>query len=214
MNHNKMLLCLSLISLSLFILLAFTYEHSFFQQFDVFIVEHVPNVRADWITSFMLFLAWLGGTKVIAALTLLLIVFLAIWQRRWTAVLPPLLIMGGTAILNMTLKEWIGRARPEINFLIEQPGYSFPSGHTMAAVSFGGLCIYLIYHYVDRRIVRRLSIVIAFILFVLMGISRMYLGVHFLTDILGGTLFSLTWIMLSITILNRINRHKKSVGYN
>ncbi|MGE6466753.1 phosphatase PAP2 family protein [Alkalihalobacillus sp. NPDC078480] len=156
----------------------------------------------------MLFLAWLGGTHVMAVLTLLLVIFLAIWRRSVIAVLPPILIMGGTALLNITVKEWIGRARPEVNFLFEQPGYSFPSGHTMAAVSFGGLCIYLIYHYVDRRMVRMLSIIVALILFVLMGISRMYLGVHFLTDILGGTLFSLTWIMLSILLLNQLNRHK------
>ncbi len=208
MNHNKILLSISFVTLSLFILLAFTYEHSFFQQFDVFIVEHVPSVRAEWITSFMLFLALLGGTKVMAALTLILMIILVLWQKKWTAVLPPMLIMGGTALLNMTVKEWIGRARPEINYLIEQPGYSFPSGHTMAAVSFGGLCIYLIYHYVDRKMIRILSIVVALVLFVLMGISRMYLGVHFLTDILGGTLFSITWIALAILILNRMNRHK------
>ncbi|MGN7309690.1 phosphatase PAP2 family protein [Alkalicoccobacillus gibsonii] len=208
MNHNKILLSIGSVTLSLFILLAFTYEHSFFQQLDVFIVEHVPNVRAEWITSFMLFLAWLGGTKVMAALTLILMIFLVLWQKKWTAVLPPMLIMGGTALLNMTVKEWIGRARPEINYLIEQPGYSFPSGHTMAAVSFGGLCIYLIYHYVDQKMIRILSIIVALVLFVLMGISRMYLGVHFLTDILGGTLFSITWIALAILILNRMNRHK------
>lgn len=208
MNHNKKLLWLSFITLSLFILLAFTYEHPFFQRIDLFIVEHVPNIRVEWVTSVMLFLAWLGGTRVMATLTLILVLFLAIWRKSIIAIVPPILIMGGTALLNATVKAWVGRARPEVNFLFEQSGYSFPSGHTMAAASFGGLCIYLLYHYVDRKSVRLLSIVIAFILFVLMGISRMYLGVHFLTDIIGGTLFSLTWIMLSILILNRINRRK------
>lgn len=210
MKNKKTLLWFSLLTFSLFILLAFTFESSYLQAIDVFFVEGMPNYRHDWITSIMLFLAWLGGTRIMAVLTLSLLILLVIKHKQLTAAFLPILVMGGTGVLNLIAKQLISRVRPEVNYLIDQPGYSFPSGHTMAAVSLFGLIVYLSYIMIEKGTVRKLTVISAITLVVLMGASRVYLGVHFFTDIMGGTLFSLTWLMISIYLVESLKSSSAS----
>ncbi|MDQ0208225.1 phosphatase PAP2 family protein [Alkalicoccobacillus murimartini] len=204
MNHKRNWLWLSLSTFCLFIFLSFTYNSYYLQAIDVYVVEGVPSLRNDWMTEFMLLLAWVGGTRVMAVLTLCLMLFLVYKEKRIKAALLPALVMGGTAILNVVAKQLINRSRPDINYLLDQPGFSFPSGHTMAAVSLCGLCIYLLCKNMRAGAARLSLIVAASILVILMGISRMYLGVHFFTDIVGGVLFSFTWVVVAIVINDKI----------
>ena len=204
MNHKRNWLWLSLSTFCLFIFLSFTYNSYYLQAIDVYVVEGVPSLRNDLMTEFMFLLAWVGGTRVMAVLTLCLMLFLVYKEKRIKAALLPALVMGGTAILNVVAKQLINRSRPDINYLLDQPGFSFPSGHTMAAVSLCGLCIYLLCKNMRAGAARLSLIVAASILVILMGISRMYLGVHFFTDIVGGVLFSFTWVVVAIVINDNI----------
>ncbi len=102
--------------------------------------------------------------------------------------------MAGGAALNGLMKLYYHRARPDSPLVLAH-GYSFPSGHAMASVCFFGSLAYVVYFTVDRRRFHRLEAVIACGLAALaIGASRIYLGVHYFTDVVAGFAAGLAWM--------------------
>lgn len=99
-------------------------------------------------------------------------------------------------LLNQILKFVFQRPRPEGYRLVEETGYSFPSGHSMVSAAFYGFLIYLIFHYVENRKLKWLLCTILTFLVGLIGISRIYLGVHYASDVLGGFCFSIMYLII------------------
>lgn len=95
------------------------------------------------------------------------------------------------------------RPRPTEFRIIEETGYSFPSGHSMTSMAFYGYLIYLIYKYVKNKYVKWISIVLLGILICSIGISRIYLGVHYTSDVLGGFLISVSYLVIYISAVNK-----------
>ena len=89
--------------------------------------------------------------------------------------------------------------RPTEYRLIEETGFSFPSGHSMVSMAFYGYLIYLIYKYVKNKYIKWISIVLLSILICSIGISRIYLGVHYTSDVLGGFLISVSYLVIYIS---------------
>lgn len=115
-----------------------------------------------------------------------------------------LLVCGNLAIvtiLNQILKNVVQRPRPNQFRLIDESGYSFPSGHSMVSVAFYGFLIYLIYKKVKNKYLKRISIILLSTLIALIGVSRIYLGVHYTSDVLAGFLVSISYLIMFITIL-------------
>ena len=106
-------------------------------------------------------------------------------------------------ILNQLLKRILQRPRPTEYRIIEETGYSFPSGHSMISMAFYGYLIYLIYKYVKNKYVKWTSIVLLSILICSIGISRIYLGVHYTSDVLGGFLISISYLVIYISDVNK-----------
>ena len=106
-------------------------------------------------------------------------------------------------VLNQLLKRILQRPRPTEFRIIEETGYSFPSGHSMVSMAFYGYLIYLIYKYVENRYVKWISIVLLSILICAIGVSRIYLGVHYTSDVLGGFLVSISYLILFISTVNK-----------
>ena len=105
-------------------------------------------------------------------------------------------------ILQIVLKNIFARVRPVDINLIEETGYSFPSGHSLTAFAFYGFIIYLIY---KSNITKRRKIIFTtmFSLFIfIVGLSRVYLGVHFFTDVVGAFTFSLAYLIIYTHIIN------------
>lgn len=94
------------------------------------------------------------------------------------------------------LKNTLKRPRPIDYRLIEETGYSFPSGHSMASMAFYGLLIYLIYRNVKNKYLKWTLICLLSVLIILIGISRIYLGVHYTSDVLAGFLVSLSYLII------------------
>lgn len=107
-------------------------------------------------------------------------------------------VMLGSTVLNWALKTLFHRARPVIHRIIEAEGYSFPSGHSMAAFSFYGALAFLIWRHVPASLGRSLMIVLSTLFILAIGISRIYLGVHYPSDVLGGYFVSGCWLTASI----------------
>ena len=106
-------------------------------------------------------------------------------------------------ILNQLLKGILQRPRPTEYRIIEETGYSFPSGHSMISMAFYGYLIYLIYKYVKNKYIKWISIVVLSLLICTIGISRIYLGVHYTSDVLGGFLISISYLVIFISAVNK-----------
>lgn len=107
-------------------------------------------------------------------------------------------------ILNQLLKRILRRPRPTEFRIVEETGYSFPSGHSMVSMAFYGYLIYLIYRYIKNKYIKWSLIVLLSILICLIGISRIYLGVHYTSDVLGGFLLSISYLVVYISLIKNL----------
>ena len=134
-----------------------------------------------------------------ASLTLSTWLFL---RKQWSALIAVITSVGGGVLLNLLLKYMFLRQRPDFpNAFYHESGYSFPSGHAMMSVLFYGMTAYILIN-MTKNWKWRVSLGIgALTLILLIGFSRMALGVHYLTDVLGGWSAGLTWLITCIIML-------------
>ena len=147
----------------------------------------------------------IGEAKIVFVLTVLAIILIKGLKNKL------FLLTGivGTAGLNVVLKHIVQRERPNINRLIPEKGYSFPSGHSMMSMAFYGMLIFLIFKYVKNTALKWTLIVILTILLSTIGITRIYLGVHYPSDVIGGFLVSLTYLFILTEIYNKVKIEEK-----
>ena len=107
-----------------------------------------------------------------------------------------------SGLLNQILKRIVQRPRPTEYRLIEENGYSFPSGHSMVSATFYGFFIYLIFKNVKNKYIKWSSISFLSLLIILIGISRIYLGVHYTSDVMAGFVISISYLVIFTSIVN------------
>lgn len=107
------------------------------------------------------------------------------------------------AISNHTLKQIIRRQRPNENCLVLEKGFSMPSGHSMVGMAFYGFLIYIIFKRVNNKFIKYSLITLLSLLIISIGISRIYLGVHYFSDVIAGFLFAISYLIVFITIINK-----------
>lgn len=163
------------------------------------------NIINDKLTPIIKVITHVGGAKIVFVLTILAIILIKGLKNKL------FLLTGivGTAGLNVVLKHIIQRERPNINRLIPEKGYSFPSGHSMMSMAFYGMLIFLIFKYVKNTALKWTLIVILTILLSTIGITRIYLGVHYPSDVIGGFLVSLTYLFILTEIYNKVKIEEK-----
>ena len=159
---------------------------------STFLISDFTTPIAKFITNF-------GGAIFLIILTITLFVLIKNKKIGLSIILNLIVITG----LNQILKYILQRPRPTEYRLIEETGFSFPSGHSMVSMAFYGYFIYLIYKYVKNKYVKWISIVLLITLICSIGISRIYLGVHYTSDVLGGFLISLSYLIVYTLIVNR-----------
>ena len=159
---------------------------------STFLISDFATPIAKFITNF-------GGAifLVIATITL----FIVIKNKKiGISILSNLAIV---TVLNQLIKRILQRPRPTEYRIIEETGYSFLSGHSMISMAFYGYLIYLIYKYVKNKYIKGISIILLSLLICLIGISRIYLGVHYTSDVLGGFLISISYLIIYISAANK-----------
>ncbi len=117
------------------------------------------------------------------------------WSRRYRSALLLLLASAGSLVLQGTMKLFFARPRPQLPWASVLPDYSFPSGHTMNAVVFYGALALILWSIYGRRLGLLASLAAAMIA-LSVGVSRIYLGYHYLTDVVGGILAGLAWLVV------------------
>ncbi|UYO07950.1 phosphatase PAP2 family protein [Paenibacillus sp. PSB04] len=171
--------------------------------FDQSIIDAVQGMENEGLTRIMKGFTFLGSSLVATLLSVIAFLFLWLVLRHRKELLMFLLSVGGSEIWNIIIKNWMQRQRPTTHRLIEISGFSFPSGHSMAAFALYGTLTYLLWRHIPALAGRIAMIVIGVALTLLIGISRIYLGVHYPSDVFGGYLASATWLMLSIYIFEK-----------
>lgn len=165
--------------------------------FDRVILDWVQSFRAPQLNSFISLATDIGGLIGVGSLTLVLGASLA-YRHRWLAVEQLIIGVIGAALINLGLKLLFVRERPDVLLrLIEENSYSFPSGHAMASSALALSIILITWRTRWRWAV--VGLAASYGLFV--GLSRVYLGVHYPTDILAGWLVSAVWVIVVAIVL-------------
>lgn len=150
---------------------------------------------SDFVTPIAKFITNFGGAIFLSIATVMLFLFIKN-KKIGLSIISNIVII---AVLNQLLKRILQRPRPTEFRIVEETGYSFPSGHSMVSMAFYGYLIYLIYRYIKNKYVKWTLITILSILICLIGISRIYLGVHYTSDVLGGFLLSISYLVIYIS---------------
>jgi len=147
-----------------------------------------------------------GDTVPMAGVAILACAVLA-WRRRWAPMVLVAAATAGAGILVTGLKTLVGRARPPVvDHLVAESNQSFPSGHSLGSSVVLGVLAAVIMLYTRRRVVRVMAVVLAGLAVVAVGLSRLYLGVHWPTDILGGWVIGALWLVTCLTVYTRFHR--------
>lgn len=155
---------------------------------------------SDFVTPIAKFITNFGGAIFLSIATVML--FLLIKNKKiGLSIISNIVII---TVLNQLLKRILQRPRPTEFRIVEETGYSFPSGHSMVSMAFYGYLIYLIYRYIKNKYVKWTLITILSILICLIGISRIYLGVHYTSDVLGGFLVSISYLVVYISSIKKL----------
>jgi undecaprenyl-diphosphatase len=157
----------------------------------------------------MLFFTTIGDTPVLALL-LTAVAAALLSKGRWIDAAGLILAGGGAGILNQVLKAIFQRARPDlIPSPFELSSYSFPSGHAMGSIACYGMLAFVVMR-LARGWPARLAIgVVAWLIILGVGLSRVYFGVHYPTDVLGGFLAGGTWLAISIATVEAAEWHAR-----
>lgn len=166
--------------------------------FDLNILQNVAAHRTDFLNNFFIFITNFGSIEYVCFFAVILSVIL-IYKKKYNYLISLITLLTGAGILVFTIKDVVKRARPEImNAVIPENGFSFPSGHTFLSLVFYGLLTYFIFKNVKNIFLKALTLVIGAKLILVISFSRIYLGVHWTSDVIAS--FLLASVLLSLVI--------------
>lgn len=192
---NKKLLIVSLVSLFLFIIILLAVNFNYFSIIDNSISSSIPSIQNPFLTEIAKALDLVFDTSVIIVISLIIAACLFLTSKK-DSLFFAVVMLANSAIVYF-MKEIVVRARPE-NSLIASKDLSFPSGHTTTAIVFFGLLIYLAVKYRSKNL--KINITFAVIMMIIIALSRIYLNVHWFSDILASIFLGLFVLSTSILI--------------
>lgn len=198
------LLVVSLLCMLGFVWMSWLVSHDKLTKLDHEMISIVQGWESAWLTSVMKFFTFIGDKYQVVILSMIVMLFLFVVLRHRKELMLFIWASIGSVVLNETLKVIFARERPNIYRLSEQTGYSFPSGHAMAALTLYAVLAYLLWRHVSSRGGRGILLVSAIVVIVIIGISRIYLGVHYPSDIIAGYMMSGCWLALSIWLYEKL----------
>ena len=198
---NKRTILIALLTI-LFVILTFLTKTDLLTNFDYSIYNLVVMNMNDNLTNIFNSITFLGSGISIASICVLSLIISFYLKKRNIG-----LIIAGCVTFNSLFSEFlkmiIQRPRPEILQLATESSYSFPSSHTLASVS---LCGILLYFVLKSNLDKNLRIILSAVLIllpILIGISRIYLGVHNASDVLGGMILAIILLLIEISIIEK-----------
>ncbi|SCW59026.1 undecaprenyl-diphosphatase [Paenibacillus tianmuensis] len=182
-----------LLSILIFIKFAHDLQENQLERFDRTYIDWIQSLISPELTVWMKGITELGSFQTLFVL-LLVSVSLMVWRKKkWEALFFMVAVTGG-ALFNQLLKQIFERQRPMLHRIVEETGYSFPSGHSMASIVFYGMLAMLLLMFVKSPVLKLLIAVTAGCLVIMIGVSRIYLGVHYPSDVAAGFAAGAAWL--------------------
>lgn len=194
---NKKSIILFGVTLGLFVLISVLVITNKIDYFDSLIHSFILDIRNDVLTSVLKIITNLAGASFLLALSVILLIVI----KNKKIPLYILVNLVCTSLINEIVKNIFMRSRPIGINLIDETGFSFPSGHSMVALSFYGFIMYLVLNNNGNKLTKTLFSIGGTILILLIGFSRIYLGVHYLSDVIAGVLLSMMYLTVFIKII-------------
>ena len=176
------------------------FEQEIFE-FDSVVYNFLVDNGNDVLNNFFKIITQFGSALFLIIITILCVIFIR--DKKYKILIPANLIT--IVIINIVLKNFFLRPRPNEFRLIEETGYSFPSGHAMASTAFYGLLIYIVHEKIKNKILRNTICIMLVLLILLISISRIYVGVHYTSDVIAGTCFSIAYLVLITRLIKNQN---------
>ena len=168
---------------------------------DSIIYGFISKYITDNLTIVAKYLTYLGSAFSVLGITLITLLF---FKNKKYGIYMSINLLTIT-VFQLILKNIFSRGRPVGINLIEESGYSFPSGHSLTSMAFYGFIICLIYNSNLTKRSKTIFIILLSLIIIVVGLSRIYLGVHYFTDVLGGFTFSLSYLIIFISLLKTID---------
>ena len=191
---------LIVISVFIFFLFLILYLANSINNIDNYMYDMIIKIKSDSMTKFMKFITFFASQYFIIVLMIIFFILSFIKGKIYNVINLLIII---ESLLNRIIKVIVKRERPILINLVEESSFSFPSGHTMVAVTLYGFIIYLIYKSNIKTNKKIIFILLLLILITLIIISRVYLGVHYFSDVFAGLFISLAFLLFSIGVMER-----------
>jgi len=171
---------------------------------DSFILQLLYEARHLFLTNVFFGITELGSTIAIGGISLAVGVVLLV-KKHFSLFIGLCISVLGTAVAAFSLKDIVERTRPDILYQAYlESGFSFPSGHAALSFALYGFIVYILWKFkLERHI---LAITLAIILVSLIGFSRLYLGVHYATDVIAGYTLAAAFLFVGIRVSERLSR--------
>lgn len=195
----------------LFVDLTASLESAALANYDQQITEYVISYRSPSLTKYFVFITHVGDVFGYLFVLIVLAVMSAIHFKSWKNMLQIIIVLVFSALSNMALKSFINRARPSTDHMVLVETLSFPSGHAMSAMAFYAFLIYLFCQFKINRFLKIGGILMAILLILSIGLSRIYLGVHFPSDIAGGFIAGFVCVVFCVLIFSLVDVFKSDV---
>jgi membrane-associated phospholipid phosphatase len=168
-----------------------------------------PHI-SDGRTRFMKAVAFLGNHKFLIPANLLFIAFLIFRKNKWEAITVGVVALGSLGMMSL-LKNLIQRQRPPDQLVEGITNFSFPSGHAFMSIAFYGLLICWLAAHVKNKLQKQIAISFLLFIILLIGFSRIYLRVHYTTDVIAGFCIGIIWLIFSLWLIGKINHASRLV---
>lgn len=200
----EIFLSIALLSFSFAVRAAFfSSDHDFDNDVFSFIKRHVTTHNTD----FLYFITHLGNPNFLLYANLLLLFYFLIRKNKRFSIRVLSLSLSSLCLM-LVLKSSIQRTRPEDPLLQAVNGYSFPSGHALMSVIFYGLLIYIAWHEIKNVWLRRGVVTLLALLILFISFSRIYLRVHYASDVIAGLSVGFIWLVASLWLINQIEARR------
>ncbi len=196
-------------SINLFIELTENLKTTTLSEFDTNTTNYILTFRHPSLTKYFMFVTNVGDVYGYLVVFLLSNVAFLLIFKNWQYVIQLSVVLVLALSSNIILKNVINRSRPDLEHLVTVETLSYPSGHAMTAMAFYGFLIYLFYRFNIHATLKLVVITLMIFLILSIGISRIYLGVHFPSDIVGGFIAGFIWVLLCALMFNFIRVFKK-----
>lgn len=159
------------------------------------------NIINNNMTNIVKFITFFGSTS---GIIIMCLISMFIIRNKKINIILVISLICATLINNYIFKLIFARERPNINPIVIEDSYCFPSGHSMISMMFYGSLIYLVYKYINNKVLRYIIILCLSLLIMLIGFSRIYLGVHYFSDVIGGFILGICYLIVSTMVVKKI----------